>query len=489
MLARLISAAIAVTAVAGTAAAGPNGSATRTATVAAASAGRALAQASGGPAYVALGDSYASGEGLGSYLTGTDVKKGPKRNVCHRSPHAYSALTPHVVLPSVTSRVSWACSGATAVDMMSVPPQSGQNEQYKQPAQVDMVSPATQWISISAGGDDLGFGDVGRACAEVIISHKKVVRFSSATCAKELAFERGRISQVQAELARLYTGLLKRAPNAALAVVGYPRVLPPSYKGVPTLKGSPFCVLDHYDPGFTVDVGMPVTDAKNVDGFIVAMNAMIKAAISKVKSASPGYAGRISYVDTYNPSVPHNCKGTTPKATVAAFEISAFHGVGSKGKSLVSTATFHPTKAGQDMFARRVETAFLGFSRPTPLSKLRWSAPERIDLSQGLLASVSCVSASSCVAIDQYGNYLTYNGVEWSGPKPIFRHVAGQGGFSCSGTCLDTLDCPAARLLPGRRRCWPRRLPSLPEWYLVRYQDDSGRAASVRRKHSEHIVL
>ncbi len=433
MLARLTSAAIAVTAIAGTSAAGPAGSASRTAAVTAASAT---------PAYVALGDSYASGEGLGSYQAGTDVKKGRKRNVCHRSPHAYSSLTPHVVLPSVTSRVSWACSGATAVDMMGVPPQSGKNEQYRQPAQVGTVGPATQWISISAGGDDLGFGDVGRACAEVIISHKKVVRFSSTTCAKELAFERGRISQVQASLAKLYTGLLKRAPNAALAVVGYPRVLPPRYKGVPTLKGSPFCVLDHYDPGFTVDVGMPVSDAKDVDGFIVAMNAMIKAAISKVKSASPGYAGRISFVDTYGPSVPHNCKGTTPQATVAAFEISAFHGVGSQGKSLVSTATFHPTKAGQDLFARQVESAFLDFSRPTPLSKLRWSAPERIDLTQGLLANVSCVSASFCMAIDQNGNYLTYNGATWSGPTPIFRHVTGQGEFGCNGSCLDALDCP-----------------------------------------------
>ncbi len=59
--------------------------------------------------YVALGDSYSSGEGLGDWLSGTDTKTGSKRNQCHRSPHAYPDLSPSVVLPNPqsTDRVSW----------------------------------------------------------------------------------------------------------------------------------------------------------------------------------------------------------------------------------------------------------------------------------------------------------------------------------------------------------------------------------------------
>ena len=79
--------------------------------------------------YVALGDSYASGEGLGDYEPGTDVKASPKRNVCHRSAHAFSQLGA-IVLPDVTDRSFWACSGAKATDMAAP-----MKNQYNQPAQ------------------------------------------------------------------------------------------------------------------------------------------------------------------------------------------------------------------------------------------------------------------------------------------------------------------------------------------------------------------
>lgn len=125
--------------------------------------------------YVALGDSYSAGEGLGGigtggYLDGTDVKSGPRRNQCHRSKIAYSQLI-SIVLPTVSDRSFWACSGALAADMSKPAPQSGNQEQYHQPAQTAQVGAATRWISISAGGNDAGFGDIGLACAQVVVSH------------------------------------------------------------------------------------------------------------------------------------------------------------------------------------------------------------------------------------------------------------------------------------------------------------------------------
>jgi len=48
-----------------------------------------------------------------------------------------------------------------------------------------------------------------------------------------------------------------------------------------------------------------------------------------------------------------------------------------------------------------------------------WSAPSAIDGSNGNLSSVSCASASFCVAVDVAGNARTYNGSAWSSPSDI----------------------------------------------------------------------
>ena len=318
----------------------------------------AAVQVGSGSAYVALGDSYAAGEGLGSYESGTDVPTGPKRNMCHRSPYAFSQL-PALVLPDVTDRAFWACSGATSADMMNPPPQTGRHEQYGQPRQTDEVGSDTQWMSLSAGGDDLQFGAVGLACAELIVSHTYVRRFSAKSCTAELASARALLTSTQTNLEKLYSKLLARAPDGVLAVVGYPRIFPASYAGVPTLKGAPFCVLDHY-PGLVVsDVGLPVSDAQQVDAFVVDINSMIQGAVQQVRQSLGSSAFRIQYVDTYSHSIPHNCKGTTPGATVAAAELALGDGIGgSIPKEFVSSATFHPTKAGQEMFGEQVQDSF-----------------------------------------------------------------------------------------------------------------------------------
>jgi hypothetical protein len=307
--------------------------------------------------YVALGDSYASGEGLGDYAAGTDVSTGRKRNVCHRSSHAFSQISA-TVLPAVQDRGFWACSGATSTAMLSVP-----TDQYQQPRQTDQVGSATQWISLFAGGDDLDFGPIGISCAEAVSNHRFVVRFSGTSCSSALSSARAKRPTAQAHLAQLYTKLLANAPKSALVVMGYPRILPALYDGVPKIAGSDFCVLDHYPTPFgVVDVGMPVTDAKNVDQFVTDLNDTVQSAVDQVKAQLGGNAFRIRYVDNYTSSVPHNCKGTTPGATVSAFQISAGQGIGGNlVKLLVSTATFHPTKVGQQLLADNAEAAFEDF--------------------------------------------------------------------------------------------------------------------------------
>jgi hypothetical protein len=81
-------------------------------------------------------------------------------------------------------------------------------------------------------------------------------------------------------------------------------------------------VLDNYFS--KVLVGMPVADAKAIDKFEVLMNSAIRAAVS---ATAAKFAGRIAFADTYDPSTPHNCRGTTPNATVTALELAAGDGL------------------------------------------------------------------------------------------------------------------------------------------------------------------
>ena len=85
--------------------------------------------------YVALGDSYSSGTGAGSYVNdGT---------ACQRSVHAYPSLLASSQNLSLTFR---ACSGATVADVTNT--------------QLSALGSATTHVTISVGGNDAGFADV-----------------------------------------------------------------------------------------------------------------------------------------------------------------------------------------------------------------------------------------------------------------------------------------------------------------------------------------
>jgi hypothetical protein len=418
----------------------------------------ATALASGprrGAVYVALGDSYAAGEGLGPFQSGTDVKKGAHRNQCHRSQsQAYADLSPAVVLPAVTSRAFWACSGATTSDMESVPPQSGRSEQYQQPKQTQTVGPSTQWISLSAGGDDLGFGAIGTACGGAELSHLGFQRIpGQPPCTQEIGAQTTKLAKLKSDLEGLYNNLLIAAPQAKLVVVGYPRIFPSSYKGLPVYQGKAFCILDHSGP-VTVDVGVPVSDAQAIDRFEVKLNSTIQQATTM--ATHPADAARIKYADTYDSSVPRNCKGTTPHASVAGLVLSpGLHGVGSWFKELIGSGTFHPTADGQRMMAGVVEAAFNSFPTPTtqtptppptPTPKASWTTDGmsfNVANYTGNLqpAAVSCPGASECVAVgsefDSVDNAFTAVADEWRGSP--WEEMSLQDP---SGVDLFSVSCP-----------------------------------------------
>jgi GDSL-like Lipase/Acylhydrolase. len=158
--------------------------------VAAAALGVAQPASAAGGNYVALGDSYSSGVGSGSYLSDSGD--------CMRSTKAYPYLWAAANAPSSFTFV--ACSGATTGSVAS--------------GQLGALGSSTTLVSVTAGGNDIGFADVMQTC----------VLSSEATCVNRVNTA---ISQMRnslpGSLDSLYGAIRSRAPQAHVVVLGYPR--------------------------------------------------------------------------------------------------------------------------------------------------------------------------------------------------------------------------------------------------------------------------
>ncbi|MEU3663003.1 SGNH/GDSL hydrolase family protein [Streptomyces sp. NPDC032940] len=154
----------------------------------AASAQASPAAVSGG--YVALGDSYSSGVGAGSYISSSgDCKRSTKA-------HPYLWAAAH----SPSSFDFTACSGARTGDVLA--------------GQLGPLSSSTGLVSISIGGNDAGFADVMTTC----------VLQSDSSCLARIATARAYVEQtLPGNLDNVYSTIRSKAPNARVVVIGYPR--------------------------------------------------------------------------------------------------------------------------------------------------------------------------------------------------------------------------------------------------------------------------
>jgi lysophospholipase L1-like esterase len=139
--------------------------------------------------YVALGDSYSSGTGAGSYSGGS----------CKRSARAYAQLWANSHAPSAFSFV--ACNGARTADVLN--------------NQISAVTADTALVTISIGGNDAGFADVMITCntssdSTCVQRNNEAQNFARTTLP-------GRLDGV-------YDAIRSRAPSAQVIVVGYPRM-------------------------------------------------------------------------------------------------------------------------------------------------------------------------------------------------------------------------------------------------------------------------
>ena len=154
--------------------------------------GMPAAQAAGAN-YVALGDSYASGVGAGSYTSASGS--------CLRSTLAYPQLWANSHAPASFKFV--ACSGAKTTDVKA--------------NQLSALSPSTTLVSITIGGNDVGFSSVMTDCASTATQHLRQPRSTR------------RRTSARTKLPALLDTTVQRhpsrAPNARVVVAGLPALL------------------------------------------------------------------------------------------------------------------------------------------------------------------------------------------------------------------------------------------------------------------------
>ncbi|GAA0932191.1 SGNH/GDSL hydrolase family protein [Pseudonocardia zijingensis] len=215
--------------------------------------------------YVALGDSYAAGP-LVPIPTGEPAG-------CLRSDHNYPSVVAQELGVGDFRDVS--CSGATTEDITG--PQSvplGEN-----PPQVDALTPDTQLVTITIGGNDIGFADIVQECAT-----RSPLKPTGSAC-KDHYTAGGtdqltqRIDGAAPEVAAALDAIDRRSPDARVLLVGYPAILPDEGPGC-------FPVVP-FSPG----------DVAYLRGVEKDLNAMLEA-----QAAEAG----IEYVDTYTPSIGHD---------------------------------------------------------------------------------------------------------------------------------------------------------------------------------------
>lgn len=159
-------------------------------TLAAAAIISATPASASGSNYVALGDSYSSGTGTGSY----DLDSS-----CQRSSKAYAPLWASSHAPASFKFV--ACSGATTSDVKA--------------NQISALSTSTTLASITIGGNDAGFASVMETC----------VLYSDSQCQTAVNnAENYMRTTLPGNLNSTFSAMRTKAPSAHIVVLDYPHL-------------------------------------------------------------------------------------------------------------------------------------------------------------------------------------------------------------------------------------------------------------------------
>ncbi len=159
--------------------------------------------------YVALGSSFAAGIGLGRRVRGSPF-------VCQRSSNGYPQQLARLRDLSIVDRT---CSGATTRHVLN-------GGQCCQASQLSAVRPETRLVTLTAGGNDVGY--VGDLMLLAFRARGRVARALASRARRCLRPAADRDFEALARnLRAIVEDARRRAARAEIVVVAYPQILPP----------------------------------------------------------------------------------------------------------------------------------------------------------------------------------------------------------------------------------------------------------------------
>lgn len=259
--------------------------------------------------YVALGDSYSSGDGAGEYAPETMESGG-----CWRSENAYPKLLAEE-FDFTGSLGFYACSSHKGSEMLE---QIGTPE-----SQIERVTEHTSLVTVGIGGNDLGFIPVLRTCMV------RMPILDNSACVDQEDEVNERMDVFEETLTEVLWQVHERAPDARILVLGYPRLFPEE-------PSSMYYTLS-------------VSDQRWLNSVAQSFNNRIRDTAYRVDGDVYGEreVGSVEYVNV--------------SSSLNGYEVSAdeawLNGIvlGELGEGLrVDRASFHPTAEGQMSIAERV---------------------------------------------------------------------------------------------------------------------------------------
>jgi len=346
--------------------------------------------------YLAVGDSYTSGEGAYSYLTGTDTST----NSCHLSADSYPLLLSHRLFTPGSGH-SVACSGANTTDVLPLnsatyPGQTKDGVARSQRtddtiaqllnnfspgylAQSDFVGHyQPRVVTASIGGNDIGFGDILQECAAPSIN-LHLTQFNDCYATYEDRLELAqRIDREVPKLTSLFKQLRARSPSSALYIVGYPQI------AVDTGN----CALNvHLN---TSEIALSIEIIQHLN-----------AAISQAAQASGG-----NYVDIAQALAGHRlCETTSSQVAINGVTAGDASGItittalGNKlAINFLGQESYHPNVLGHELIERAILQKTHNFTLPSVASPVAY-LPAASD-GQGLLKAPKSGRATKLTASD-----------------------------------------------------------------------------------------
>jgi lysophospholipase L1-like esterase len=252
--------------------------------------------------FVALGDSFATGSGLGSYLDTT----------CYQSKYGYPVVLSTLSTAPTRDVTSYVCNGATSAGTGTSNSVAGQLVKFP----TTMVAASVKYVTLTVGGNDLGFVSAMTKC---------VTGSTDCNLDKTVTgpIDAG-LSTLPGRITANVAAISVKFPNAQILVTGYPKLFQNPSSTNQCKVGTVLGLFPLY---------MKASETKYLDDETVLLNSAISQGVALAQTQS--LVSNVQFVDVAPKFDTHGlCLGST-KSWIQSYSSSN------------TVGAFHPTQTGQ----------------------------------------------------------------------------------------------------------------------------------------------